>query len=81
MRRPLLALLICAVVAAAHAGPVQVVPSADPDVAAGWAAYAAADHARAIEYYRKAAARNERVAQFNLAVMLFAGEGGPVDPV
>jgi uncharacterized protein len=29
----------------------------------------------------RAAGRNERVAQFNLAVMLLAGEGGPADPV
>src|SRR5512137_1122746 len=77
----LLLLSIFAAVAVSVAGPMKVAPADDPDVAAGWAAYRADDHARAIEHYRKAAARGERVAEFNLAVMLLAGEGGAADPV
>jgi uncharacterized protein len=69
-----------ACLASAYAEPVHA-PSNDADVAAGWAAYRSADHAGALSHYRKAAARNERVAQFNLAVMLLAGEGEPADPV
>src|SRR5512137_675995 len=83
MRRRALTLFLALLGAAflAQAEPARVVPADDPDVAAGWIAYGAGRHEEAIERYRKAAARNERVAQFNLAVMLLAGEGGPADPV
>ena len=49
MRRLALSLLLSVGLAtvAAAAGPVRVVPADDPDVAAGWAAYRAADHAKA----------------------------------
>ena len=43
MRRLALSLLFSVAAALAHAGPVQVVPADDPDLAAGWAAYRAAD--------------------------------------
>ena len=64
----------------AAAGQLQVVPDEDGDVAAGWSAYRANDQVRALAHYRKAAERNNRVAQFNLAVMLFGGEGAVADP-
>ena len=83
MRRRALALFLALLGAAflARAEPARVVPADDPDVAAGWSAYRADRHEEALAHYRRAAARNERVAQFNLAVMLLAGEGGPADPV
>ena len=65
----------------AAAGQLQIVPDEDSDVAAGWSAYRANDPARALAHYRKAAERNNRVAQFNLAVMLLGGEGAVADPV
>ena len=77
----LLSLSVLVATSALAVGAIKVVPADDPDVTAGWAAYRSDDHAKAIEYYRKAAARDQRVAQFNLAVMLLAGEGGPADPV
>ena len=77
------ALLLALVLACGEVSAVrlQVVPDEDLDVAAGWSAYRANDPARALTHYRKAAERNNRVAQFNLAVMLLAGEGGPADAV
>ena len=65
----------------AAADRLQVAPDDDADVAAGWNAYRANDPARALAYYRKAADRNNRVAQFNLAIMLMSGEGVTADPV
>ncbi|MCX8114594.1 MAG: sel1 repeat family protein, partial [Burkholderiaceae bacterium] len=74
----LLALLLAAGVAIAANG---LQPAADDvDLANGWAAYQAMDYAKALALYRKAAERGQRVAQFNLAVMLITGEGAPADP-
>ena len=64
----------------AGASRPQIVPDDDIDVAAGWNAYRANDQARALTHYRRAADRNNRVAQFNLAIMLLAGEGTTADP-
>jgi len=65
--------------AAAAAPRLQVVPDGDVELTAGWAAYSTGDLAQARRQFTRAAERN-RVAQFNLAVMLFAGEGGAPDP-
>ena len=70
--------LACA--SAAGAIRQQIVPDEDVDVTAGWTAYRANDPARALAHYRRAADRNNRVAQFNLAMMLIAGEGTTADP-
>jgi TPR repeat protein len=71
-------LLLVAVVASAQR--LQIVPDDDLDLANGFAAYQARDAKRALEHFRKAAERNQRVAQFNLAVMLLTGDGVPADP-
>ncbi|MDQ3444699.1 MAG: sel1 repeat family protein, partial [Pseudomonadota bacterium] len=75
-------LLVALLLACSGAGASrqQVAPDNDVDVTAGWNAYRASDQARAVAHYRKAADRNNRVAQFNLAVMLLAGEGTTADP-
>jgi TPR repeat protein len=78
-----LAVIFCLLLAfgAAAANRLQIVPDADADVTAGWAAYRAMDFSQALVHYRRAAERNQRVAQFNLAVMLLGGEGTAADPV
>jgi TPR repeat protein len=59
---------------------LRIVPDDDPDLARGWAAYQARDLPAAFAYFRKAAEGEQRVAQFNLAVMLMGGEGVVADP-
>lgn len=66
--------------APAQAARLQVVPDDDVELAQGYAAHQAGDLARARALFRTGAERNQRVAQFNLAVMLLDGEGGPPDP-
>jgi TPR repeat protein len=51
-------------------------PRPDP----AWLDYQRGEHARALREYRTAAERGERLAQFNLAMMLFRGEGQAADP-
>src|SRR6476646_2799832 len=46
---------------------------------AGWEAYAQGDFARARSAYLASASGGDRLAQYNLAIMLLRGEGGPVD--
>jgi TPR repeat protein len=58
---------------------LQIAPDEDPDLATGWAAYQDGQHEAARQRYLQAAERGLRVAQFNLAVMLMLGEGGPPD--
>ncbi len=74
-------LLAGAALCAAHAARLQIVPGDDVELSQGFAAYESGDLVRAQRLFRSAAERNQRVAQFNLAVMLLNGEGGPSDPV
>jgi uncharacterized protein len=73
--------LLAAALFPAHAARLQVVPGDDVELGRGFAAYEAGDLTQAQRLFRSAAERNQRVAQFNLAVMLMNGEGGPADPV
>jgi TPR repeat protein len=83
MRRlaTLLALVVAALLwtQAVQGARLQIVPDDDVELARGFAAYESGDLAGARKLFTLAAERNQRVAQFNLAVMLFAGEGGAVD--
>lgn len=79
-----LLLLLCvpalplAPLAAQASDRLQIAPDDDFDLAQGFAAYQQRDARKAAEFFRKAAAaRNQRTAQFNLAVMLLAGDGVP----
>jgi len=54
--------------------------AADPATDLGWQLHASGQHAAALTRFRQAAARGDPLAQFNLAVMLLAGEGGPAGP-
>jgi TPR repeat protein len=60
--------LVCACLA----GPA---PAAD----AGWRAYERGDYAAARSLYDAAARAGDRLAQYNLAMMLMRGEGGATD--
>ena len=51
----------------------------DPSAGAGWQAYRRGDYAEAFTAYEAAARKGDRLAQFNLAMMLLRGEGKPVD--
>src|ERR1700758_4124421 len=46
---------------------------------AGWQAYRRGDYAAALNIYEQAAAAGDRLAQFNLAMMMLRGEGGRAD--
>jgi uncharacterized protein len=76
----LAALLGLVLAAAVQAARLQVVPDNDAELAQGYAAYQAGDLARARQIFLRGAERRQRVAQFNLAVMLLGGQGGPSDP-
>lgn len=80
LRRAVFACALALGLGVASATGLQIVPDGDSDVTAGWDAYRSRDYAKALGHYRDAAARNQRVAQFNLAVMLLAGEGAARDP-
>src|SRR5215468_6897395 len=49
--------------------------AATPGTDAGWQAYRGGDYAAARAIYEQGAARGDRLAQFNLAMMLLRGEG------
>ena len=61
-------------VLACFVAPAQ---AADP----GWRAYERGDYAAARSLYDTAARAGDRLAQYNLAMMLVRGEGGPADTV
>ncbi|HEX7156430.1 MAG TPA: sel1 repeat family protein, partial [Burkholderiaceae bacterium] len=64
--------LIClgAVVALSAGAATQPAAEEQTELDAGLAAYVQHDYADALKHFRAAAERNQRVAQFNLAVML-----------
>ena len=68
LRAAWIVVLVCACVA----GPVL---AAD----AGWLAYERGDYAAARNFYDAAARAGDRLAQYNLAMMLMRGEGGTAD--
>jgi uncharacterized protein len=89
LRLSILAAVACAATLAAPAvfaaaplggDQLQIGPGGDEELAAAWAAYEAGDKAKARARYLAAAEHKNRLAQFNLAVMLVAGEGGDPDP-
>jgi TPR repeat protein len=51
--------------------------AADP----GWLAYERGDYVAARSLYDTAARGGDRLAQYNLAMMLVRGEGGPATPL
>jgi hypothetical protein len=73
-------MLVALPVVTLAADRLQLVPDDDRDLTLGLTAYQARDARKAAEYFRKAAERNQRTAQFNLAVLLLSGDGVPADP-
>ena len=65
---------------ASDGGPPRIEPVTDSGSDRGWAAYSASDYAGALIHYRKAAERNDALAQFNLAVTLVQGLGSAPRP-
>jgi uncharacterized protein len=61
------------------AGAVFPVAAAPVD-AAGWQAYARGDYVAARSLFEEKARADDRLAQYNLAMMLLRGEGGASDP-
>ncbi|TMH61725.1 MAG: sel1 repeat family protein, partial [Betaproteobacteria bacterium] len=74
LRKIVGAALIASLALAVFATPVP-----DPAANAGWQAYERGDYASALAAYEAAAKKGDRLAQFNLGVMLLRGEGKPVD--
>ena len=77
----LVALTFAAALTVAAAGPstlpVEATPAeADP----GWQAFINGQSADALQHYRTEAERGQRVAQYNLAVMLLQGLGTRARP-
>lgn len=67
-------LLACAGTAGAQSWPD---PAPDPDLLQAFPAWLVGDHAKARRHFLAAAQRGHPLAQYNLAMMLIHGEGGP----
>jgi TPR repeat protein len=67
-------LLVCATAANGQALP-ETLP--DPDLLQAWPAWLVGDHAKARHHFLAAARRGHPLGQYNLAMMLIHGEGGP----
>ena len=78
--KTLFALLLSIVVTAVGAQSPQNEPGSDPDSVRAWSAFSANNYSAALTSYRKAAARNHALAQFNLGVMLIQGLGAESSP-
>jgi TPR repeat protein len=75
MRQSILSLLVvCAGAAGAQSLPVL---GADPDLLQAFPAWLVGDHAKARRHFLAAARRGDPLGQYNLAMMLIHGEGGP----
>lgn len=78
--RQLLASLLIACAATASAQPVTTFDERDPDLAQAWPAWLVGDHVQARRLFRAAAERGHPLGQYNLAMMMLHGEGGPRRP-
>jgi TPR repeat protein len=69
----------CLLVVLAGAASAQSLPDAgpDPDLLQAWPAWLVGDHAKARSHFLAAARRGHPLGQYNLAMMLMHGEGGP----
>jgi TPR repeat protein len=69
----------CLLLACSGLASGQSFPDAapDPDLLQAWPAWLVGDHARARSHFLAAARRGHPLGQYNLAMMLIHGEGGP----
>lgn len=74
-------LLVCAGVAGAQVEPPEPLPlpDLDLDLLQAGPAWLAGDHVKARQHFQAAALRGHALGQYNLAMMLLHGEGGPRD--
>jgi TPR repeat protein len=76
MMRHLTASILLACASAASGQPVPE-PAPDPDLMQAWPAWLVGDHEKARRHFLTAARRGHPLGQYNLAMMLIHGEGGP----
>jgi TPR repeat protein len=74
--RHLTASILLAGAAAAHGQSLPEAPP-DPDLLHAWPAWLVGDHVKARQHFLAAARRGHPLGQYNLAMMLIHGEGGP----
>jgi TPR repeat protein len=67
-------LLSCAAAASGQSLPES---PPDPDLLHAWPAWLVGDHVKARHHFLAAARRGHPLGQYNLAMMLIHGEGGP----
>lgn len=80
MMRHLLSCLLLACVSAASAESEMRQAAHDPDLMQAWPAWLVGDHVKARHHFRAAAESGHPLGQYNLAMMLLHGEGGPCEP-
>ena len=81
MMRHLLSCLLLACVSAASAEPEMRHAAPDPDLMQAWPAWLMGDHVKARRHFRAASEKGHPLGQYNLAMMLLHGEGGPCEPI
>jgi len=81
MIRPLMSCLLFVCVSAVNAEPEMRHTAPDPHLMQAWPAWLVGDHVKARRHFRAAAESGHPLGQYNLAMMLLHGEGGPCEPV
>ena len=79
MRHLTASLLLLACASTTVAQPLPE-PAPDPDLLLAWPAWLVGDHVKARGHFLAAARRGHPLGQYNLAMMLIHGEGGPASP-
>jgi TPR repeat protein len=81
MMRHLFNCLLFACVSAVSAESEMRHAAPDPHLMQAWPAWLVGDHVKARHHFRAAAENGHPLGQYNLAMMLLNGEGGPCEPV
>ena len=80
MMRHLFTCLLFACVGAVSAEAEMGHAAPDPDLMQAWPAWLVGDHVKARHHFRAASEKGHPLGQYNLAMMLLHGEGGPCEP-
>ena len=80
MMRQLFICLLMAFAGAISAQDRLPYPDFDPDLAQAWPAWLVGDDVAARRHFQAAAQRGHPLGQYNLAMMMLHGEGGPCHP-
>ena len=81
MMRHLFSCLLLVCMSPVNAEPELRHAASDPDLMQAWPAWLVGDHVKARHHFRAAAENGHPLGQYNLAMMLLHGEGGPCEPV